>query len=196
MADKKQPEDLGSAKWENFVKNLEDDKDSPEADKAEGLTYPSHEELDQQINALEIKLNDYKEQALRAQAEMENVRRRAERDVQNEREYSNRRILTDLLPVVDSLKRGLEGKESVEQASQALREGMVLTLGVLEKVLERHGVTAIIPEKGETFNPTLHEAMSMQPNPGAKANTILQVLQNGYQLSARVIRPAMVIVVS
>ena len=196
-----------AGKWQKFAEqeaqqekiNIEDidaepDFSTAEAKQPDGLTYPSHEELEQQLNALEMQLAEYKDVAIRAKAEADNARRRAERDVQDAHKFGGKKILTDLLPVVDSLVRGLEGPEPQDPQAQSYRQGMTLTLDILEKTLEKHGVQAIAPAKGEAFDPARHEAMSMQPDPQAKSNTILQVLQKGYELNGRVIRAAMVIV--
>lgn len=161
-----------------------------------GLTYPSHEALEQELNALEMRIAEYKDAAIRAKAEAENTKRRAERDVQNAHKYGNEKLLSDMLPIVDSLVRGLEGQVPADPAAKALREGMQLTLDLFEKTLEKHGIAIIDPAKGDVFNPELHEAMSMQSEEDAKPNTVLQVLQKGYELNGRVIRAAMVIVAS
>src|SRR5205085_2840828 len=99
------------------------------------------------------------------------------------------------LPVVDSLVRGLEGAAVVSESQvKVLQDGMALTLDILNKSLEKHGVKTISPEKGAPFDPAQHEAMSMQSVPGALPNTIVQVLQDGYELNGRVIRAAMVLI--
>lgn len=190
----------GADKWQKFAEqDIDQEKiNIEEVDNVdaspEGLAYPTHEELEQQLNVLEMQLSEYKDAAIRAKAEADNVRRRAERDVQNAHKYGSEKLLNDLLPVVDSLVRGLEGPEPEDAQAQSYRQGMMLTLDILEKMLEKHGVQVINPAIGETFNPELHEAMSMQPSPEAKPNTILHVLQKGYELNGRVIRAAMVTV--
>ncbi len=213
---KNKSQDPKSNKWQEFAEQqvdidtddakrlFEDEQasgettpDLKESNKPQsGLTYPSHEELEQELNALEMRIAEYKDAAIRAKAEAENTKRRAERDVQNAHKYGNEKILTDMLPVVDSLVRGLEGQEPTDPAAKALREGMQLTLNLFEKTLEKHGIAIIDPVKGDVFNPELHEAMSMQADPDAQSNTVLQVLQKGYELNGRVIRAAMVIVAS
>lgn len=197
----------GADKWQKFAEqeatqdkiNIDEvDEFDPEAEpvaaEREGLSYASHEELEQQLNKLDMQVAEYKDAAIRAKAEADNVRRRAERDVQKAHKYGSEKLLNDLLPVVDSLVRGLEGPEPQDKQAQSYREGMILTLDILEKTLEKHGVQVIDPAKGEAFNPERHEAMAMQPDPKAKSNTILQVLQKGYELNGRVIRAAMVMV--
>lgn len=196
-----------TGRWEKFAQEQEEQpKIDVEADdvpdlhetpeRTEGLGYASHEELEQELNALEMQLAEYKDAAVRAKAEADNVRRRAERDVEKAHKFGSEKLLSDLLPVVDSLVRGLEGAEPQDPQAKSYREGMMLTLDILEKTLLKHGVKVIDPTQGEPFNPELHEAMSMQPDPNAKPNTILQVLQKGYELNGRVVRAAMVMVAS
>ena len=163
----------------------------------EGLAFPSREQLEDQLTAMERKVDQYQEMALRARADADNAQRLAQRDVANARKFGSERLIADLLPVADCLTRGLEGIASANQPNDdAAAKGLQLTLDLLEKTLVNHGVSIIDPAKGDHFNPDKHEAMSMQPDPDAKPNTILQVLQRGYELNGRVLRAAMVIVVS
>ncbi len=161
-----------------------------------GIDYATRDNLEDQLTAMEQQADKFKSEMLRAQADMANVQRRAERDVSNARKFGAERLITDMLPVVDSLVRGLEAPEVDDPQVQNMREGMSLTLDLLNKTLTKHGVTIIDPQSGEAFNPELHEAMSMQQDPNAAANSILQVLQKGYSLNGRVLRAAMVIVAS
>ncbi|EKD77461.1 MAG: Protein grpE [uncultured bacterium] len=148
------------------------------------------------VNLLEKQLENYKEQSVRAQAEAENTRRRMEQEVAKARKFGVEKLVSDLIPVVDSLARGMEGAVANDPSVQQMRKGMELTLTILDKILEKNGVSVIDPKAGDVFDPMQHEAMSMQPNPDAKPNTILQLLQKGYALNGRVIRAAMVIVVA
>jgi len=144
----------------------------------------TQEQLDQQNDAV-----------LRTQADMQNVRRRAERDVENARKYALEKFAADVLPVIDSLERGLDAvsADSDDEAVKAMREGMVLTLKVFLDVLKKYGVEPISPE-GEPFDPQHHEAMSMQENADVEPNSVLAVLQKGYVLNGRLLRAAMVVV--
>lgn len=162
---------------------------------AEGIEFPSRDKLEDQLTAMEMKVDEYKNQYLRGQAELENLRRRTERDISNAHKFGTEKLLADFLPVVDSLVRGLESPESRDPQAQAMREGVALTLDLLEKTLIKHGVNTIEPKKGEPFNPEFHEAMSALSDPDADPNTIAEVIQKGYQLNGRVLRAAMVIVV-
>jgi molecular chaperone GrpE len=157
---------------------------------SEGIEITSRSSLEDQLTAMEIQMNEFKDKFLRQQAEFDNFRKRAERDVQNAHTYGVEKLLKDLLPVVDSLERGLEGIEK----NDVHFEGMQLTLEMFIKTLGKYGVSIIDPKPGDTFDPMRHEAMSMQPNPDFSSNAIIQVLQRGYELAGRTLRAAMVIV--
>lgn len=160
----------------------------------EELEFPTREKLESQLTHLEQKLDEYKNRYIRSQAEMDNLRKRTERDIINTVKYGAEQLITDLLPVVDSLIHGLESPESNDPYASSLREGMRLTLDLLHKTLEKHGVDIIDPKIGDLFNPTFHEAMSIQNVSDAKPDTIIQLMQKGYQLNGRVLRAAWVIV--
>ena len=180
---------------EELPKNLEDslktkNEDSPE----EEADCPVDEKLKNQLIILEKEVAVYKEASLRAQAQLENMQKRAERDINNAHKFGIGRLLTDLLPVIDSLIRALENADSQDPKVQVMSEGVRLTLHLLNKTLERHGVETLRPEQGESFNPEWHEAMTTKSDSNAKPNTVLQVLQTGYRLNGRVLRAAMVVV--
>lgn len=126
---------------------------------------------------------------MRALAELENVRKRASRDVEQAHKFALERIANDLVAVKDSLELGLANASPTDK----LREGTEATLQLLSKALEKAGLSEILPQ-GEQFNPELHEAMLAQPSAQHVPNSILQVVQKGYQLNGRLLRPARVIV--
>jgi molecular chaperone GrpE len=133
---------------------------------------------------------------LRAVAEMDNLRKRASRDIENARKFGAERLASALLPVRDSLEAGLKAAaeadtETLDVAS--LLEGDQATLRLLDQALEAAGVTEIDPH-GEPFDPALHEAMSMLPSATAEPGSVIEVIQKGYALNERVMRPARVIV--
>ena len=139
---------------------------------------------------------ELKDRALRAAAEMENLRRRTARDVQDARAYAVSNFARDMLSVSDNLRRALEAipaeaKAAADAGLKALAEGVEMTERAMLAALERHGVKKLAPE-GEKFDPNFHQAMFEIPNPGVPANTVLQVVQPGYSLGDRVLRPAMV----
>ena len=130
---------------------------------------------------------------LRAVAEAENIRKRSVRDVENARKYGLEGFGRDMLAVVDSLEMGLTAAAASNSADDTLRQGSEATLKLLITTLERFGVTVIDPE-GEPFNPEWHEAISMQPSDDAEPGSVLKVIQKGYSLNGRLLRPACVIV--
>ncbi|MGH7185289.1 MAG: nucleotide exchange factor GrpE, partial [Pseudomonadota bacterium] len=129
---------------------------------------------------------------LRARAEIDNIVKRSAREVANAQKYALERLVGDLLPVKDSLDLG---RAAVDQSADlnALREGLDLTLKMWETVLERHGVKAVVPT-GTRFNPELHQAMTLQESKESEPGTVLSVVQKGYLLNDRLLRPATVIV--
>ena len=130
---------------------------------------------------------------VRLQAEMENQRKRAQRDVANARKFALEGIAEDLLPVKDSLELGIRAASGEEAGPASLLEGSELTLKMLAQVLEKHAIVEIDPE-GEKFDPEFHQAMSMQAVEGVAPNTVTGVMQKGYTLNERLIRPALVMV--
>lgn len=163
-------------------------------EQAEATLQPevSVESLIAELEQSRARAAELQDQALRVAAEMQNVRRRAERDVENAHKYALEKFGADLLPVVDSLERGLQAA-GTDESTQAVREGVELTLRILNDVLRKHGLE-VVESIGQPFNPSLHEAMSMVPSPDHAPNTVMAVLQKGYTLNGRLVRPAMVVV--
>lgn len=190
-------------KWQKFAQQNQNeagsDNDNSDADienvnEESQLEFVSRQKLEDQLTYLEKQVDEYKQQTARAQAELENFRRRSERDLNNAYKYGTEQLIQSLLPVADSLVRGLQSGDNKDPKIKSMHEGMQLTLDLLNKTLVKFGVTVVDPAVGEPFDPKLHEAMGMQEVPGAKSNTIAQVLQKGYQLHERVLRAAMVMV--
>ena len=143
-----------------------------------------------QLEDAQAKATENWEQYLRAKAEMDNLRRRNSKDVENAHKYGIEKLVTELLPVLDSMAMGL----AIEEASaESQREGMLLTMNMLEKMMEKLGIEEIDP-LNEKFNADKHQAMTMQPNADVEPNTVIAVMQKGYALNERLIRPAMVMV--
>lgn len=130
---------------------------------------------------------------IRAQAEIQNMRRRAERDVQHAHKFALEKFAGDLLSVADNLERGLGALDADDENVKAAREGIELTLKSLLDVFGKYNLEQISPSD-EPFNPELHEAMTMVPVPNVDPNTVIDVLEKGYQLNGRLIRPARVVV--
>jgi molecular chaperone GrpE len=145
--------------------------------------------LQSALAAAESRAAESKDLYMRALAELDNVRKRASRDVEQAHKFALERIADELIGVRDSLELGLASGASAE----TLREGTQATLKMLAKAFAKAGLTEIEPH-GEPFNPQLHEAMAMQPSAEHVPNSILQVVQKGYQLNGRLLRPARVIV--
>jgi molecular chaperone GrpE len=163
-----------------------------ETEATAGSTEETIESLREQLEQAQAQLAEKSEQVLRAHAEADNVRRRAERDVQNAHKFALEGFVESLLPVLDSLEQGL-AQPATNDESKALKQGMELTLKMFIDVLAKKNVEQIDPV-GQTFNPELHEAMSMQENPDYEPNTVIAVFQKGYLLNGRVVRPARVVV--
>ena len=151
------------------------------------------DDLAARVQVLEEQLAAAQDQMLRAAADLQNVRRRAEQDVEKAHKFALERFASDLLEVVDSLERGLELSDPNNEAIRAVREGLELTGKKLLDTLKRYQVEAINP-LGEPFNPEHHQAVSMQPSATAEPNSVLTVFQKGYLLNGRLLRPAMVVV--
>lgn len=142
---------------------------------------------------LQAQLEKAKEDVLRAAAEAQNARRRAEQDVEKARKFALDRFVQDLLPVVDNLERAMNAIDADDEAMKPVLEGIELTYKSFQDSLSRHQVMVVDPA-GEPFDPEQHQAMSMVPNPDVEPNTVLEVFQKGYLLNGRLVRPAMVVV--
>lgn len=154
----------------------------------------SAEELMQQLNEARAKADENWDKALRLQAELDNSQRRAQRDVENAHKYALEKFALELLPVKDSLEMGLAAAEgSDHEVADKLREGTELTLKMLAGAMNKFGITEVDPQ-GQPFNPEQHQAMTMQPSEEYSPNTVMAVMQKGYLLNERLLRPAMVVV--
>jgi molecular chaperone GrpE len=142
---------------------------------------------------------EYKDKLLRTLAEMENLRRRTEREIADSRQYSIASFARDILAVADNMDRGLQAldaelRETANAGVQALLDGVELTERELLKVLEKHGVRKFEPQPGEKFDPNLHQAMYEVSDPSLPAGSVAQVVQAGYMIGERMLRPALVAV--
>jgi molecular chaperone GrpE len=156
------------------------------------------DELDQEpeqseTEQLQQQVASANDQVLRVQAEMQNLRRRAERDVENAHKYALDKFAPELLPVVDNLERALAAIDGDDAGQKAVAEGIELTLKTFVDVLVRYKVEAVDPA-GQPFDAELHQAVSMVPNADIEPNTVMDVFQKGYTLNGRLLRPAMVVV--
>jgi len=160
----------------------------------EGVIEPTPiEQLAQQLTETTRRAEENWDKFVRTQAELENLRRRSEKELQNANKYALEKFSKELLTVVDSLELGLQAAIGEAPDVVKLREGMELTLRQLNSVLEKFSVRAVDP-MGEKFNPDLHQAMAMQPSTDIEPNTVVKVFQKGYLLHDRLLRPAMVVI--
>ncbi len=168
------------AKLEDAHKN-EEKLESPEK---------NADSLEAQLEQAQAKASENWDQFIRAKAEMDNLRRRNTKDIENAHKYGIEKFVTELLPVIDGMGMGLAAEDA---SAESLREGMELTLSMLEKMMEKLGIEEIDP-MNEKFDAEKHQAMTMQPNADVEPNTVIAVMQKGYSLNDRLIRPAMVMV--
>jgi molecular chaperone GrpE len=157
---------------------------------AEPLAAPSPDDM---VAKLEEELTLARDAVLRAQADAQNVMRRAEQDVEKARKFALERFCAELLPVVDNLERALEATAGDNEIVKPIAEGVQLTLKSFQDALKKFHIEAVDPA-GEPFDPQLHQAMSMVENADVEPNTVIMVLQKGYTLHGRLVRPAMVMV--
>jgi molecular chaperone GrpE len=150
---------------------------------------PSVEEID----ALRAERDEFRDKFMRALADAENTRKRADRDRREAENYGSARFARDMLPIYDNLRRALQSADEAEQdINKALLEGVELTMRELISVFKKHGIDPIVPEVGDRFDPQLHQAMFEAPVPGTKAGDIIQVAAEGFMLHDRLLRPAQV----
>ncbi len=168
---------------------VDNENTDPAAD-IEGL---SVEELKARLQEAEKKAQENWDALLRTRAEMENLRRRHDRELENAHKYALERFAQELLPVIDSLEMGAAAASAEGASLEQVREGTELTLKMLLAAIDKFGIQAVHPE-GEPFDPEYHQAMSMLESPHHEPNTVMNVMQKGYTINDRLIRPAMVVV--
>jgi molecular chaperone GrpE len=150
--------------------------------------------LAEQLASANEQITALKDQALRGQAEAENARRRAARDVENAHKYALEKFIGDLLPVFDSLEKAIESAQTAaEPGTEAIVEGLQLSMKLFLDVVAKAGAEQLDP-LGEPFDPQHHEAMAMVPNPDMEPNSVMEVMQKGYTLNGRLVWQAMVVV--
>jgi molecular chaperone GrpE len=150
-------------------------------------------ELELSLAAAQSTVTDQKDSVVRAKAEVDNIRRRAAQDVEKARKFALEKFAGEMLTTVDNLERALQSIDKDDEGNKAITEGVELTLQGLITSLDKFGVKAVDPQD-QPFNPDLHQAMSMQEVPDVAPNTVVAVMQKGYELNGRLIRPAMVMV--
>ena len=188
--DQDQVENEASPELATEDASVADAQDAPEGEQpADDMSL-----LQEQLEAAEAAAGMARDELLRVQAEMQNLRRRTEQDIEKAHKFGQEKFSTELLAVMDNLERSAAAAEASEdEAVQAIKEGVELTLKGFMDCFKRFNIEAVDP-LGEPFDPQLHQAMSIQESPDAEPNSVIAVMQKGYTLHGRVIRPAMVMV--
>ncbi len=188
--EKDQPE-TGEELFEEEIEALE--AEAEEGVRAADAAAADIASLKETLEDQENKVKDYWDQVLRSKAELQNIRNRAEKDVEKAHKFGLERFANELLPVIDSIEHSLANMEASKEEMMSVYEGIELTRDMFIKALEKHGIKQLNP-KGEPFNPDFHQAMKVEEVEG-ESNTVHEVMQRGYLLNGRLIRPALVIVI-
>ena len=171
-----------------FLDDLLDAELEENADFAEEIS-----DADVQVDSLRAERDDYKDKWMRALADAENSRKRADRDRREAEQYGGSKLARDMLPVYDNMKRALDAATDEQRATFGpLLEGVELTMRELLNIFAKHGIAIIAPQVGDVFDPQHHQAMFEAPVPGTKAGDIIQVAAEGFMLHDRLLRPAQV----
>jgi molecular chaperone GrpE len=182
---------MAEPKEQEFLDDIADVEAEQDADEMIDIDEAAAE-FDE-IDALRAERDEYKDRFMRALADAENSRKRADKDRKEAENYGGSKLSRDLLPVYDNMKRAIEAVgDEQREAAAALIEGVELTMRELLNVFSKHGITIIAPEVGDKFDPQQHEAMFEAPLPGTKAGDIIQVSAEGFMLHDRLLRPAQV----
>lgn len=166
---------------------------APEENDITSVSIEEYQALSAKLTEVESAAAAARDAQLRALAELDNVRKRAEREIDSARKFGTERVLGDLLAINDSLELGIKAAANPDATASSIGEGMSLTHGQLLKFFDKHGISIVDPA-GQPFNPDFHEAVSAVPSSDVAANHVISVLQKGYRLHDRLLRPAMVIV--
>ena len=179
---------MTNAKNEDFLDDVAQAEAEALADETAEIS-----DAELELDTLRAERDDYRDRFMRALAEAENARKRSDKARRDAEHYGGTRIIRDMLPVYDNLKRALDAAgEDQRAAASALIEGVELTLRELQNVFQKHSVTIITPQVGDKFDPQQHEAMFEAPLPDTKAGDIIQVTDEGFMLHDRLLRPAKV----
>ena len=192
-ADRKTGEATDDMSAEAAATDLGDSGNKQSAQAGPGESDVDTDALQQEIENLRQQLGENTDLMLRTQAEMDNLRKRTSRDIENAHKFALDKFIRELLPVIDSMELGISASDNASGDIESLREGLDLTLKKFLDTLEKFGVSVVAPQ-GDKFNPEKHEAVSMQAVDGMASGTVVTVMQKGYELNGRLVRPAMVIV--
>lgn len=186
-------EDKSNEEIVESVVNEHEEAEDQAVEQADSEVAQEQGDLAEQLAAAQEEAQKMKDQYLRAEAEMANLRRRVEKDVENAHKFGQEKLSKELLSVADNLERAIVSTEGDSVDVNAIREGVEMTLKGLQDVFAKFKIEAVDPH-GEPFDPQLHQAMSMVENTEVEPNTVIAVMQKGYTLNERLIRPAMVMV--
>ena len=160
---------------------------------SESKTDTSEEDIEQQLLKAQATIKEYWDQIMRLKAEIENNIKRASRDIENAHKFALRNFAESLLPILDSMEMGQQAAEGEKANLSSIVEGSQLTMTMFVQALEKHGLKQIDPI-GESFDPDQHQAISIVEDENAESNTVISVMQKGFSLNDRLVRPAMVVV--
>lgn len=192
---KAEHEQVDAAVEGEILSGVEGEVRTDEASLMDELTQANFrvEELEQALAESQAKVEEQKDSVTRAAASEANIRRRAAQDVEKAHKFALEKFANELLPVIDNMERALQGTDAEAEATKAIYEGVELTLKSFVGTVDKFGLKVVDPI-GEAFNPEHHQAIGMQPSPEFPANTVMMVMQKGYILNERLLRPAMVMV--
>jgi len=196
MSNDQQPQNKQESELDNSEQVSEEAVEAADSsEQVEGLTDEEQRiaELEEALIKAEATVVEQQDSVLRAKAEMENARRRADSEVQKARKFALERFAGELLPVADNLERALQVSDAENELLKPILEGVDITLKSFNSTIEKFGMKSIDPQ-GESFNPELHQAMAMQESADHEPNTVMAVMQKGYEINGRLLRPAMVMV--
>lgn len=185
--------EAGQELYEDMQAQAAESESAEQASEAADQSEASSDDWKAKALNLEAELANFRDAAIRAQAEAQNVRRRAEQDVEKAHKFALDKFVKELLPVIDGLEKTVEAEQQAGNEITPLREGVDMTLSMLLAGIKKFGVEQIDPI-GKAFDPELHEAMTLIEVPGAEPNTVIDAMQRGYTLNGRLVRPAMVVV--
>lgn len=175
-------------------KDMPDNEPNIEADDEKLISHPSYEEMLEKLNKAEETCNQHWERILRMQADNENNKRRVERDISNAHKFALEKFASELLPIIDSLELCLtSAPKQLDKVAHAILEGVELTLKMFYNTLSKFNIEQVNPVSA-IFDPEFQQAIAMQYDPDAKPGTVISVLQKGYTLNSRLLRPALVVV--
>ncbi|MEC3861336.1 nucleotide exchange factor GrpE [Mesobacterium sp. TK19101] len=177
---------MAEPKEDPFLDDIEDAE-------ADDVSLEEFDDTAIELDELRAERDDYKDKFMRALADAENARKRADKDRREAENYGGSKLARDLLPVYDNMKRAIAAaQDSEDKATDALMEGVELTMRELLNVFRKHGIEPISPQVGDRFDPKMHQAMFEAPVPGTKAGDIIDIAAEGFMLHDRLLRPAQV----